>query len=172
MANKLEKQVDPYTGKTGNFLDALNRLVPYFSIDIASQNERKTNELGLTKKQLRGSYTINDETFTVKGKDLTNINKAYGKWNAEDLTAFYDNQMKVKVKIGNKFSYLSYNQMTNEQRKNAVQSIMSNNANLAKIMAWTSAGNKYYASAEMYSTLMQHGIKTNVYRGTKGFVKK
>ena len=172
MANMLEKQVDPYTGKTGSYLDALNRIIPYFSLEVASQNERKTNELGLTKKQLRGSYTINDETFTVKGKDLTNINKAYGKWNAEDLTAFYDNQMKVKVKIGNKFSYLSYNQMTNEQRKNAVQSIMSNNANLAKIMAWTSAGNKYYASAEMYSTLMQHGIKTNVYRGTKGFVKK
>ena len=62
--------------------------------------------------------------------------------------------------------------MTAEQRKRAVNTIMSNNAELAKIMAWTKKGNKYYASATMYTKLRNRGIKSNVYRGTKGFVSK
>ena len=48
---------------------------------------------------------------------------------------------------------------------------MSNNAELAKIMAWTKTGNKYYASAELYLKLRKRGVISNVYRGTKGFVK-
>ena len=80
--------------------------------------------------------------------------------------------MRVKVKTDTGYKELTYNQMTDRQRKNAVQSIMSNNAELAKIYAWTKAGNKYYATAEMYEKLHKHGIRTNVYRGTKGFESK
>lgn len=168
----LETRVDPYTGGEGSWADAIGRIVPFFSLDTASQNEKKSRQLGLNKKELNGTYKINGQDFNVSGKDLQEINKAYGLWNAEDLTKFYDNQLRVKVKVSdNKYKELTYNQMTNEQRKNAVQTIMSNNAELAKIMAWTKAGNKYYGSANTYATLKKRGIKTNVYKGTKGFVK-
>ena len=168
----LETKVDPYTGGEGSWADAIGRIVPFFSLDTASQNEKKSRQLGLNKKELNGTYKINGQDFNVSGKDLQEINKAYGLWNAEDLTKFYDNQLRVKVKVAdNKYKELTYNQMTNEQRKNAVQTIMSNNAELAKIMAWTKAGNKYYGSANTYMTLKKRGIKTNVYKGTKGFVK-
>lgn len=171
----LEREIDPYTGKYAEddyFKNLINRMVPYFSIDIASQNERKTNQLGLTKKQLNGTYNINGQDFNVTGKDLQDINKAYGLWNSEDLTKFYNNQMKVKVQVDdNKYKTLSYSQMNDKQRKAAVQTIMSNNAEMAKIMAWTKAGNKYYGSANTYATLRKRGITTNVYKGTKGFVK-
>lgn len=171
----LEREIDPYTGEYAEddyFKNLINRMVPYFSIDIASQNERKTKQLGLTKKQLNGTYNINGQDFNVTGKDLQDINKAYGLWNAEDLTKFYNNQMKVKVQVdNNKYKTLSYSQMNDKQRKAAVQTIMSNNAEMAKIMAWTKAGNKYYGSANTYVTLRKRGITTNVYKGTKGFVK-
>ena len=62
--------------------------------------------------------------------------------------------------------------MDGDQQKRAVQSIMSNNADLAKILAWTKAGNKYYASSDVYNKLRKAGYTTNIYRGTKGFVKK
>lgn len=172
LANILEKRIDPYTGSEGSWWDAFNRVVPYFSIDSASENERKTTALGLNKTELRGQYTINGEEFNVTGKTLTTINKAYGQWNAEDLEEFYQNQMSVRLKVGNTYQTLTYNQMTDEQRKNAVQNIMGDNADLAKIYAWVLAGNRYYASASIYNQLIQKGITTNVYRGTRGFVSK
>jgi len=172
LGNTLYQKVDPYTGETKSWWEAFNRFVPYISIIRASENELKTEKLGLTKKELRGKYTINNETFTVTGKDLVALNEAYGKWNAIDLEKFYQNQMQVKIKVNNEYKTLTYNQMTEEQRRTAVNTIMSNNAEIAKIQAWTSQGNKYYASADLYKKLVERKITTNVYRGTKGFVKK
>lgn len=172
IANAVDKNIDPYTGSEGSWMEAVNRLVPYFSYNVASKNERKTEALGLNKEQLNGKYKINGKDFNVKGKDLEAINKAYGQWNAEDLTKFYNNQMRVKVKVDdNHYRTLSYNQMTKEQRKNAVQTIMKNNAEMAKIMAWTQAGNKYFGSADTYVKLRKRGITKGVYKGTKGFVQ-
>lgn len=171
VANLVPKKVDPYTGETGSWIDIINRVVPYISIVRASENKIRSTELGLNKQQLDGTYYINGEKFSVSGKDLMNINQAYGKWNAEDLTKFYDNQMSVKVKVGNTYKTLYYNQMDDTQRKSAVQTIMQNNAELAKIIAWLNAGNKYYASATIYNKLRKAGYTQNLYRGTKGFVK-
>jgi hypothetical protein len=172
LGNTLYQKVDPYTGESKSWWEAFNRFVPYISIIRASENELKTEKLGLNKKELRGKYTINNEAFTVTGKDLVALNEAYGKWNAIDLEKFYKNQMQVKIKVNNEYKTLTYNQMTDEQRRTAVNTIMSNNAEIAKIQAWTSQGNKYYASAELYKKLIERKITTNVYRGTKGFVKK
>ena len=171
-ARLVEKKVDPYTGKTDSWADWVGRAVPYFSWDAASQNERKTTALGLTKTMLRGQYKVNGEDFNVTGKDLTEINKTYGTLNAEDLTKFYENKLVVSVKQENgKYKTMTYNQMTTKQRQNAVSSIMQNNADLVKIIAWLKAGNKYYASSTIYNKLVKLGITENLYRGSKGFVK-
>ena len=171
MGNFLDKVVNPYTGETGSYVDAINRFVPYISYIAASENESKTSALGLNKDQLRGSYEVNGEEFNVGGYDLQSINEYYGKQNAEDLTKFYDNQMSVKVKVGDTYKTLTYNQMTNEQRKRAVQNIMSNNAELARILAWLKNGYKYYGSTEIYNKLRKYGITKNIYVGNRGFVK-
>lgn len=174
-------KTDIYTGKQkevgDNALDTILkyniwRAIPYVSLDLASQNEKKTTALGLNKSMLRGEYVINDKEVKVTGSLLTELNKNYGEWNADDLTKFYQNKMKVKVKTKNGYKELSYNQMSADERKRAVNTIMSNNAEIAKIKAWTTKGNKYYASADMYNTLKSRGIKSNVYRGTNGFVEK
>ena len=177
----LPRKIDIYTGKELYTSDNLTktileyniwRLIPYFSLDLASENENKTTALGLNKAMLKGQYVINDKEVKVTGNLLNELNRNYGKWNAEDLSKFYSNGMKVKVKTESGYKELSYNQMTPEQVKRAVQTIMSNNAEVAKIKAWTAKGNKYYASENLYKTLQSRGIKTNVYRGTNGFVEK
>lgn len=167
----LEKKVDPYTGETGSYWDAINRTVPYISVITKSNQRKATEDLGLTKKELTGKYEINGEAFNLSNAEVTAINKAYGSWNAKDLADFYDGKTSVKIKVGDKYKTLKYNQMDDEQRRTAVQQLMSKNASYAKIMAWTKNGNKYYASADEYTLLRQHGIMKNVYRGTKGFVK-
>ena len=169
VGNFLPKKVNPYTGDKGGVIDMINRIVPYFSYDAASVNETKSEELGLNKKQLRGDYDINGKSFKVSGKELENINTKYGQLNAKDLGQFYTNSLKVRVKTSNGYRELTYNQMTDVQRKNAVNSIMSENAKIVKIMAWTSAGHKYYASLELYNKLRANGITKNIYRGTKGY---
>lgn len=172
VGNWLPKKVNPYTGEKGTWWDAFNRVVPYFSWEAANYVEATSKGLGLNKSQLRGSYTINDKPFVVKGKDLEMVNKAYGQWNAADIEKFYNNKMAVTVKVGNKYKTLRFNQMDDAQRKAAVQNIMTNNAELAKIYAWTMKGNKYYATDTEYSKIRAKGIKSNVYKGTKGFVEK
>lgn len=174
MANFLPKKVNPYTGEEGTWWDAANRVIPYFSYTPTSSSESKSSQLGLNKTELKGKYTINGESFNLSDREKNAINKAYGQWNATDLEKFYKNQLSVKVKdtTTNTYKTMFYNQMTDYQRKTAVQTIMSNNAELAKIKAWVSAGNKYYASATMYTTLTSRGVRSNVYKGTKGFVKK
>lgn len=169
VGNFLPKKVNPYTGDKGGVIDIINRIVPYFSYDAASVNESKSEELGLNKKQLRGDYDINGKSFKVSGKELENINIKYGQLNAKDLGQFYTNSLKVRVKTSDGYKELTYNQMTDAQRKNAVNSIMSENAKVVKIMAWTSAGHKYYASLELYNKLRANGITKNIYRGTKGY---
>lgn len=169
-----EKKVDPYTGETGNIWDIFNRVLPYFDIKMKSRARETAESLGLSKKELKGQYTINGEEFNLSDKEVSEINKQYGEWNAKDLTAFLDNKEKYKVKdeaTGN-YKMLTYSQMNDKQRKNTISTIMSNNAENAKILAWLNAGYKYYASANKYVELKQLGVKGKLYKGSKGFVKE
>ena len=169
-----EKKVDPYTGETGNIWDIFNRVFPYFDIKMKSRTRETAESLGLSKKELRGQYTINNEEFNLSDKEVSEINKQYGEWNAKDLTAFLDDKEKYKVKdeaTGN-YKMLTYSQMTDKQRKNTISTIMENNAENAKILAWLNAGYKYYASANKYAELRQLGVKGKLYKGSKGFVKE
>lgn len=169
-----EKKVDPYTGETGNIWDIFNRVLPYFDIKMKSRARETAESLGLSKKELKGQYTINNEEFNLSDKEVSEINKQYGEWNATALTAFLDNKQKYKVKdeaTGN-YKMLTYSQMNDKQRKNTISTIMSNNAENAKILAWLNAGYKYYASANKYAELRQLGVKGKLYKGNKGFVKE
>ena len=168
-----EKKVDPFSGETGNIWDIFNRVFPYFDIKMKSRAKETAESLGLSKKELRGQYTINNEEFNLSDKEVSEINKQYGEWNAKDLTAFLDDKEKYKVKdeaTGN-YKMLTYSQMTDKQRKNTISTIMENNAENAKILAWLNAGYKYYASANKYAELRQLGVKGKLYIGNKGFVK-
>lgn len=169
-----EKKVDPYTGETNNVWDLFNRVFPYFDIKMKSRAKETAESLGLSKKELKGQYTINNEEFNLSNKEVSEINKQYGEWNAAALTAFLDDKQKYKVKddaTGN-YKTLTYSQMTDKQRKNTISTIMENNAENAKILAWLNAGYKYYASDSKYTELKQLGVKGKLYKGSKGFVKE
>jgi len=168
----LDKKRSPYTGEytTDYWNNLINKGVPYISYKIASQNERRSTEYGLNKSQLKGKYNINGKSFTANNVD--ELNKLYGQMNAKELTDFYSNKTFFKIKSGTKYKTLSYNQMTDEQRKSIVQRIMSNNANIIKIKAWTDKGNLYYADNTLYKDLIKAGVVKNVYKGNKGYVEK
>ena len=154
----LNFQTNPYTGKTGkaawnsewkDMWDVFNRVAPFLDVRTTSILEKDTKNYGINKEQLRGQYEINDEAFTLSTKDTADLNKQYGEWNAAALTLFYNNESKHSVKMQNgKFKTLTYNQMTEDERRRALQSIFSQNAEYAKIYAWLKAGNKYYTNTE------------------------
>ena len=168
----LEKQVNPYTGDLGDAWDIFTRIVPFLEVRQTSAMEDETRALGITKKELRGSYTINGEKFELNSKDVAALNRMYGQWNAEDLVEFYDNRARYSVLMPNgKYKSLTYNQMTPEQRKNAIQNLFSKNAQYAKTLAWLQAGNTYYAGDSEYVALKKLGISGKLYKGNKGYVK-
>lgn len=174
LANILPDKIDPYTGQTSGMLGVFNRMMPYIDINIESSQAKIAKSFGLNKKELSGKYTINDEAFNLSASETANINKSYGEWNAKYLTEFLDNSTSYSVKDSKTgtIRMLSYNQMDGAQRSAVMKRIMNNNSKYAKILAWTNAGNQYYASDTEYSELIERGITKNVYHGNKGFIKK
>lgn len=174
LANILPDKIDPYTGQTSGMLGVFNRIMPYIDINIESSQAKIAKSFGLNKKELTGKYTINDEAFNLSASETASINKSYGEWNAKYLTEFLDNSTSYSVKDPKTgtMRMLSYNQMDSTQRSAVMKRIMNENSKYAKILAWTNAGNQYYASDTEYSELIERGISKNVYLGNKGFIKK
>lgn len=172
LANVLPDKVDPYTGDTGGVLDMLSRVLPYLDINVKSNIEQVAESLGLSKAELTGRYTINDESFDLSAKETAELNKLYGSWNADYITQFLNDQLSVRLKDSttNTYKELKYSQMTEAQRKSAISNIMNDNAKYAKIKAWVNAGNSYYGTDTEYQDLRKRGVA--VYKGNKGFVKK
>lgn len=184
LAYAFPKQVDPYTGETqvpyvaSGFIQLLNKLMPF---DIApykfSDIEKEAMSLGLKKGQLTGSYDIDGQKIKLKSSEVHTANTYYGKLNKKDLEAFTKNKTSYTVwdEKKNKYVTLKYSQMTDKQKANVIDRIMSNNASLAKIYILTSTGRyKYFASESEYTELRKAGITTNVYKATEtksGFIK-
>lgn len=167
------KRVNPHTGKEGNMWDAFERVIPYLEIRQASTIEDNTKALGLNKIELRGKYEINGEKFNLSAREVAELNKAYGEWNATVLKLFYNNQLRKSTQMDNgTYRELTYSQMTEDQRRRAVKSIYEKNAEYAKIQAWLKAGNAYYASDNDYMELKRRGVKGLLYKGNKGFVER
>lgn len=176
-------QVNPYTGKAESFWNPaiFEGIVNYISpVDVTypqvSDTQFKASQLGVKKAQLSGRYTVNDVDITLTASQKTTVNQMYGKLNNDDLNSLMSDGKKAKVKMPDgTFKELKYSQMTDKQKKAAIENIMSNNSSISKIYILTSSGQyKYYASDSEYSELKKLGVTKNVYRKTKklsGFVK-
>lgn len=169
----LEKRVNPYTGSMGNAWDIFNRVVPFLEVRSVSALEDQTRRFGINKAELRGNYEVQGEKFQLSPAQVAELNKAYGQWNADDLVLFYNNKKAFSVRMPNgSYRALTYNQMDDTQRTNAIQNLFNKNAEYAKIKAWLEAGNAYYASAADYAELRKLGLTGNLFKGSRGFVKK
>lgn len=167
--------IDPYTGETQTkykipfILDAANRFVlPVKLYDYNMSNiEKQAVELGVHRGELTGNYK---DIGKLTPKQKAVLNQKYGELNKKALTDFMNNKTKYSVKNKQgRYQNLTYSQMTDEQRANAIEGIMSKNASYAKIYVYTSEmGGKYYASSNEYNTLKQLGITKNIYRSAAG----
>lgn len=170
-------KVDPYTGevkqkyKVPFIFDFINRMGPVdFKPYDVSDVQKEAIARGVAKTELTGKYKDIGE---LSNRDKQKLNQAYGEMNNRDLKRLYNDQIKMQVENedGTR-SELRYSQMSNEQKKSAIERIMSDNAKIAKIYVYTSNGGKYYATASEWSDLRAEGIIKNVYRETgklKGF---
>lgn len=176
-------KINPYTGEGESFFsgefftDIFSRYTPVkISYPKIDNNEATSIGLGIKKSQLTGNYTINGDSVKLSSDERTKLNTLYGKLNKSKLTKFYNNSLKVKVKMENgTYKELTYSQMNDEQKKAAINNLMSNNSSLSKIYILTSTGKyKYYASESEYEELKKLGITKNIYIKTNnksGFYK-
>lgn len=150
-----------------------------FDMSWPSVNELEAEVRGLDVKrgELTGKYIINDsDKVTLSNEDKLRLNQFYGKLNKKNLNSLFNNTITVRVETENgTYKDLKYKDMNDEQKKNAINNIMSDDASLAKIYILTNTDKyKYYASDSEYNELRKLGITKNVYRKTdklKGFVK-
>ena len=177
------RKIDIYTGedqvkyKAWWITNAINKFTPLKIYPYNVSNiEKIATGYGVSKSLLSGKYTINDVEIKLSGSQQHTLNQLYGQLNNESLTLLINDGIKMSVKNENgTYSSLTFSQMTDEQKKNAISQTMSNNAKYAKISVLTSSlGYKYYANDSEYNNLVKAGITENVYKKTgklDGFVK-
>jgi hypothetical protein len=172
-AFNVPKHTNVYTGdQDGTMWDIVHRLIPYFEIVTKSQSQSLTEQYGLNKEELNGTYVINDSPFKTDPKETARINKLYGELNADDLVDFYANKSTYRVLGANgKYATKYYSQMTETEIGNALTQLFSKNSTTAKVSAWLAAGHTYYTNdRELFNTLRALGYN-NVFIGNKGFVE-
>lgn len=177
IAYAFPNKVDPYTGEVKQkynvpfIFDFINRMGPIdFKPYSVSDVQAEAIAQGVQKTELTGRYT-DIPAFNNSQKQL--LNEVYGQLNNQDLKKLYSGQIIVRVKDANgNYVELRYTQMSSEQKKSAIESVMTDNAKLAKIYVYTQSGGKYYATDTEYQELRAAGIIKNVFRETnklKGF---
>nr|DAH95321.1 MAG TPA: hypothetical protein [Caudoviricetes sp.] len=178
IAYAFPKRVDPYTGKIKTkykvpfILDLINRMSPIkLQAYEISEVEKQAIANGVKKTELTGRYTDIGE---LSNKDKQILNEKYGELNNSDLSKLYNDQILVSVDMPNgSRKELRYSQMSTEQRKSAIEKIMTDNAKIAKIYVYTKGGGKYYATNKEWEELRKMGITLNVFKQTnklKGFI--
>lgn len=175
-------KVNPYTGTAESFFSGeffaktFSRFLPIkVSYPSVTREEAIAIGLGINKKQLSGNYSIDGEKIKFTAKEITKLNVLYGNLNKKELTKFYNNSVKKTIKTETGYKELTYSQMNDQEKRTAIENIMSNNGSISKIYILTSTGKyKYYASNSEYEELRKLGITKNIYRKTnknEGFVK-
>lgn len=182
IAYAMPTEIDPYTGKIDYqyatdfgaiepiLYDLSQTILPVnFKKYGMSDAEKIARQYGINKQELRGYYE------DIGRLDVNTLNTKYGELNNNDIMNFVNNKVMYTVEVELKNGRtvrktLYYKDMTTEQRKSVLNRITSQNAEIAKIYAWTSAGHKYYCSKDKRNMLTKYGIK-NVFIGDKGFVK-
>lgn len=188
--DSVPKYIDPYTGekqvalKLGWFEE--DWLIPsilnkYGPIDFKPYNvsryEKEAIELGIKKSMLAGNYKIDGKDIDISGKTLEEMNKYYGQLNQSMLQRLFDDDIRMNVQMANgSYKELKYSQMTDKQKKNAIENIMEKNAKYSRIYTVTTKYDyKYFATEDEFQALKKLGITDNVYRANKkykGFIKK
>lgn len=178
LAYAIPKKVDVYSGQVTpkynvNWLvNFINKLTP---IDIApykvTDMEKLAMSLGINKDMLTGNY---DDIGQLSALDVEKINKYYGTLNEQDLAELVSNKRRYKVLDDKteKYVEITFNKMTDKQKKSVIERIMSDNASAAKVYIWTSKGGKYYGTESEVMEYKSLGLK-NVYiemKGKKGFI--
>lgn len=170
-AHLLDGQVDIYTGEEIKkypipiVFEAVRMFSPiklsYYNV---SDEEKTAIAYGLNKGQLTGNYSDIGQVDKVK------LNQIYGKLNSTDISNFINNKTAYTVLVDDKYKTLKYSQMTDEQKKNVLERIMSQNAKFSKVYMYTTTMNgKYYTNENEWNALRAAGITKNVFKGDKGF---
>ena len=172
-----QKVIDPYTGEeitkyalpvAGNFLASGILGAKIYWTEV-SEGEQLAMDVELKKGQLTGELTVNGKSYQLDNVKALNVK--YGQLNKEDLAKIKSQKHKVEMPNGT-YKTLSWDDMSDKQRKNVIDRTMEQNAKIAKIYMWTQVeGKKYYASDSLYAELKKLGITKNVYRGDKGFAE-
>jgi hypothetical protein len=150
----------------GEFLKSGIIGAKFFYHEVTEQ-ELLVKEYGLSKLELSGEITIDGKKY---GINKAAVNKYYGELNKNTLLDLQNQRHYVENENGT-YSTLHWSKLTDKQRKTVIDRTMRKNADYAKIYVWTQSGGKYYASDTDFVKLRQLGIKKNVYRGDKGFVR-
>ena len=154
------KVIDPFTGKPKiNRIPVLTQFGGISYNDI-SKAEREAAIHGLGLGELTGELTVDGKKESL---DYEQVNVYRGEYVNQFVTALINDEVLYQGK--------KYSKMTKEEQKKALSGALSKATTYAKIKTWTEAGNKYYAGDTVYLALKNLGIQ-NVYRGSKGYVKK
>lgn len=164
-------KVNPYTGDKsyrsvsyqGNSgivagaIEAVNQITGFkFMFQKGSEVQKEAERVGATTEGFNGKMTINGQTYTTS-------DPKYAAARAE-----YINKEVTKL-----IKTTSYKNMTDAEKKSAIQTIYRNGTELAKIIYWTDQKHtRVFTSSESYAKFKEYLDKNakikQIYKGYKG----
>lgn len=147
-------KVNPYTGEktyrsgTRGWFNIINAISPLtMKVVDKSELERTAISLNAETTGLSGTFTINDKQYKL----VNNEKNTMAKYRATYIQTEYNNYLSGKTKITVKTSSGDYktttwDNLTNAEKKSALESLYTKATTNTKINYWLSQGNYYYTS--------------------------
>lgn len=163
-------RIDPYTGKAQSkyiipfVFDIVNKFLPVkIAMYKVSAMEKEAISYGAFHGELTGNYNeLKENGVKMTKKQLNELNEFYGKLNEKTLSEVKNSNTKYKVEMEDgTYKELTYDSMSDKQRKSVINRIMANNASTAKIYIMTKYfGYSYYTSSDKVKEYKNLGISS------------
>jgi len=166
LSRVLPAKIDGYTGENeqaynSKWLAILNIVSPIkFSASKTDPLLLAGREYGVTLDSATGKFTINGTDYSLSGRDLENFQRARGKLADTLGNDFMNDKLSLSVKTEEgTYETKVYSEMTDAERKNALENLRDKLTQYNKISWWVSSGHTYQTNDyEEYKRLRSLGI--------------
>ena len=164
VSHAVPAKVNPYTGdrqyRSGveGWYNIVHALLPVTTkITKQSELEKTAKSLGAETTGFSGQFTINSKDYNITNNEKNRLSRYRAEYINDEFEKYVSGKSKIKTqKEDGTYKTVYWNNLTDDEKKKALESLYSKAATVTKIEYWLSHGNSYYTSSiEEYQRLRQ-----------------
>lgn len=164
VSHAVPAKVNPYTGdrqyRSGveGWYNIVHAILPVTTkITKQSELEKTAKSLGAETTGFSGQFTINSKDYKITNDEKNRLSRYRAEYINKEFENYVSGKSKIKTqKEDGTYKTVYWNNLTDDEKKKALESLYSKAATVTKIEYWLKQGNRYYTSSiEEYQRLRQ-----------------